>query len=54
MDGDDAGAFLAAVLESVEGEVAETGGVGVAVDANNAALFAGFLVVVGEDESAMV
>lgn len=48
VDSDDSGALLAAVLESVEGEVAETGGVGVAVDANDAALFTGLFVIVGE------
>lgn len=48
VDGDDAGAFLATVLERVEGEVAETRGFWVAVDAHNAALFAGLVVVVVE------
>ena len=46
MGGDDAGAFLAAVLEGVEGEGAETGGFWVAVDAHNAALFAGLFVII--------
>jgi len=46
VDGYDSGAFLAAVLERMEGEVAETGGLGVAVDADDAALLARLLVVV--------
>lgn len=45
VNGYDSGAFLAAVLERVEGEVAETGGLGVAVDAYDAALLARFLIV---------
>lgn len=48
MGGDDAGAFLATVLEGVEGEGAETGGFWVAVDAHNAALFAGLFVIIIE------
>jgi len=51
VDGDDAGAFLAAVLEGVEGEGAETGGFWVAVDAHNAALFARLFVIIEGGES---
>ena len=55
VDGYDAGTFLAAVLEGVEGQGAETGGFRVAVDAHHAALFTGLLVfVVEEDTSVLV
>ncbi|CAL1352484.1 unnamed protein product [Linum trigynum] len=40
----DAGAFLAAMLEGVEAQVAEPGGFWVAVDAHHAALLAGLVV----------
>lgn len=50
MDGDDSGAFLAAVLEGVEGQVGEAGGLGVAVDADDAALLAGLIVMVIKGE----
>ena len=43
-DGDDSGSLLAAVLERVEGEVAETRRLRVAVDSDDAALFAGLVV----------
>ena len=46
VDGDDSGAFLATVLEGVEGKVAEARGLWVAVDAHNAALFARLFVIV--------
>lgn len=47
MDGDDASAFLAAVLEGMEGEVAEAGGFWIAVDANYATFFTGLVGVEG-------
>jgi len=37
--GADAGGFLAAVLEGVEAEIGELGGLGVAVDGDDAAFF---------------
>jgi len=46
VNGYDSGAFLAAVLERVEGEVAEAGGLRVAVDADDAALLARLLVII--------
>ena len=45
VDGDDSGAFLAAMLERVEGKVAEARGLRVAVYADHAALLARLLVV---------
>lgn len=50
VDGNDSGAFLAAVLESVESEVAETRRFWVAVDSHNSALFARLVVVVIENQ----
>lgn len=51
VDGDDSGAFLAAVLEGMESQIAEARGFRVAVDSDHAALLAGLFVVVigGED-----
>jgi hypothetical protein len=40
VEGDDAAGFLAAVLEGVEAQRGEGGGIGVAVDAKNSAFFA--------------
>ena len=42
--GDDAAGLLAAVLEGVEAEVGEAGRVGVAVDAEDAAVFFGPII----------
>jgi hypothetical protein len=43
--GSDAGGFLSAMLEGVEGEVGLAGGVGMVVDGDYAAVFAEFGVV---------
>ena len=40
VEGDDAGGFLAAMLEGVKAERRDSGGVGVAVDAEDAAFLA--------------
>jgi hypothetical protein len=45
--GDYAAGLLAPVLEGIEAEVSEAGGIGVAVDAEDAAVFAGLVGVSG-------
>lgn len=47
VNGYNSGAFLAAVLERMESEVAETGGLRVAIDADDAALLARLVVIAG-------
>jgi hypothetical protein len=43
--GDDAGGFLAAVLQGVQAKGGQRGGIGMAEDAENAALLVEFIVV---------
>ena len=45
--GDDAAGLLAPVLQGIEAEVGEAGGLGVAVDAEDAAVFLGLVVLAG-------
>lgn len=53
MDGYDSGAFLAAVLERVECQVAEAGGFRVTVDSHDAALLAWLFVIIIEGEGGL-
>lgn len=46
VDRNDARPFLATVLESMKSQIAEAGGLGVAVDSHNATLFPGTVVAV--------
>jgi hypothetical protein len=43
--GDDAGAFLASMLEGVEAEIGNVGGLGMPIDGEDAALFVKFIVI---------
>lgn len=54
VDGDDPGAFLAAVLEGVQGQVGEAGCLGVAEDTHHATLLPRLFVVIVEERIKIV